>query len=217
MAAKIETRATAEYLISESANIYRSRGVGTVAAAAALLAGTVLGQILGAPTAAGSEAAGNVGTSTITDAPTVTKLAKPGRYVFTQLNTAGTGALQVTDPDGAVVGHGNVGTAITTIPGITSVTVTGGGTPTAGDQFYLDVSFAESGNYVLHDPEATDGSQHVAAILFEGVAAGETVERTLTLRDSEVTAAHLTWKTGITDNQKAAGLAELAALGIIVR
>lgn len=90
--------------------------------------------------AAGSASAGNVGTSTITASPTAGAGAKIGRYVITQLTTAGTGALQVSDPDGEIVAHGNVGTAITTIPGITSVTVTAAGTPTAGDTFYIDVT-----------------------------------------------------------------------------
>lgn len=94
---------------------------------------------------AGSAAAGNVGTSTITTTPTVGAGAQMGRYTLTQLNTSGTGALQVNAPDGSVVAHGNVGTAITTIPGITTVTVTAAGTPTAGDQFFIDVT----GNDVL--------------------------------------------------------------------
>lgn len=91
-------------------------------------------------TGAGSAAAGNVGTSTITTSPTVGAGAKIGRYVITQLVTSATGALQVSDPDGNIVAKGVVGTAITTIPGITSVTVTNGGTATAGDQFYIDVT-----------------------------------------------------------------------------
>lgn len=99
--------------------------------------GCVLTQTL---TGAGSAASGNVGTSTITSAPTVGAGAKIGRYVITQLTTASTGALQVSDPDGNIVAKGNIGTAITTIPGITSVTVTNGGTATAGDQFYIDVT-----------------------------------------------------------------------------
>jgi hypothetical protein len=90
---------------------------------------------------AGSAAAtGNVGTSTITASPTVGAGAKIGRYSIIQLTTSGTGELQVLDPEGREVAQGVVGTAITTIPGITSVTVTGAGTPTAGDTFYIDVT-----------------------------------------------------------------------------
>lgn len=91
-----------------------------------------------AATGAGSAAAGNVGTTTITASPTITAGAQFGRYVVTQLVTSATGAVQVSAPDGAVVGHGVVGTAITTVPGIGSFTLTSGGTATAGDQWYID-------------------------------------------------------------------------------
>lgn len=91
-------------------------------------------------TGAGSAAAGNVGTSTITASPTVGYGARAGQYKILQLTTSGTGALAVYDPLGVLVAHGVVGTAITTIPGITSVTVTAGGTPTAGDTFFITVT-----------------------------------------------------------------------------
>jgi hypothetical protein len=109
--------------------------------------GVVAGAVFAA-TGAGSAAAGNVGTSTITASPAVVAGAKPGRYVLTQLATSGTGALSVTDPDGVVVAHGAVGTAITTIPGITSATVTAAGTPTIGDTFYIDVTLTSNGSFM---------------------------------------------------------------------
>tara|TARA_Y100001951_G_scaffold102557_2_gene109417 strand:- start:252 stop:995 length:744 start_codon:yes stop_codon:yes gene_type:complete len=100
-----------------------------------------------AATGAGSEAAsGNVGTSTITDAPTVAAGAKQGRYIITQLTTSGTGELQIEDPDGVIVGSGVVGTEFT-VDGITA-TVTGGGTPTAGDVFYVDVTYTANADFL---------------------------------------------------------------------
>ncbi len=107
---------------------------------------------------AGSEAAGNVGTGTITDAPTVGAGAKIGRYVVTLLATSATGALQVTDPDGEVVAQGNVATAITTVPGITTFTVANAGTMTVGDQWYIDVT----GNAFLGITEATSAQALIA-------------------------------------------------------
>lgn len=107
-----------------------------------------------AATGTGSAAAGNVGTSTITAAPAITA-AKKGRYTIVQLATSATGALLVTDPDGVVVGHGVVGTAITTVPGITSFTVTSGGTATIGDTFYIDVVYDANSDFVgisIRDP-----------------------------------------------------------------
>jgi hypothetical protein len=92
-----------------------------------------------AGTGVGAAVAGNVGTSTISASPTVASPAKSGRYLVTQLNTSATGALQIEDPEGHVVGHGNVGTAFT-VDGITA-TVTSGGTATAGDQWTIDVTY----------------------------------------------------------------------------
>jgi hypothetical protein len=89
---------------------------------------------------AGTAAAGNVGTSTITASPTVGYGARIGQYKILQLVTGATGTLAVYDPLGNLVAHGVIGTAITTIPSITSVTVTNGGTATAGDTFYIAVT-----------------------------------------------------------------------------
>ncbi|MBD9390136.1 head decoration protein [Agrobacterium sp. AGB01] len=67
-------------------------------------------------------------------------------------------------------------------------------------------------------PGASDGSQTAAAILFEGCdATSADVRRTITARDAEVQAAVLVWAVGVTDNQKTAALAQLAALGIAAR
>lgn len=71
------------------------------------------------------------------------------------------------------------------------------------------------GAYKLYDPAANDGSQNVARILFEAGGTGDV--RTMTARASEVKASKLTWFPGATANQKAAGVAALAALNIIVR
>ncbi|MCM2396195.1 head decoration protein [Rhizobium sp. S95] len=68
------------------------------------------------------------------------------------------------------------------------------------------------------DPAANDGSQNAAAILYEGCdATTKDVRRTFTARDTEVHAAVLVWPAGMTDNQKTAALAQLAALGIVGR
>lgn len=67
-------------------------------------------------------------------------------------------------------------------------------------------------------PAASDGTQKAAAVLFEACdAAAADVRRTVTARDAEVQAAALVWPAGVTDPQKTAALAELAALGIAAR
>lgn len=108
--------------------------------------GVILGAAFAA-TGAGSEpVAGNVGTSTITDAPAVAAGAKAGRYVVTQLTTSATGELQIEDPDGVIVGVGVVGTEFT-VDGITA-TVTSGGTATAGDRFFIDVTYTANVKFI---------------------------------------------------------------------
>jgi hypothetical protein len=88
--------------------------------------------------AAGSEDAGNTGTGTITDTPTVAAGAKIGRYTVLLLATSATGAFSVTDPDGVVVGNGNIATEFT--GGGLTFTWANGGTMTIGDTAYIDVT-----------------------------------------------------------------------------
>ena len=107
--------------------------------------GVILGGTFAA-TGAGSEAAGNVGTSTVTDAPAVVTPAKAGRYRIVQIRTHANGELLIYDPNGAFVGEGVVGTEFV-VDGITA-TVTGGGTPTAGDEFYIDVTYTANAEFL---------------------------------------------------------------------
>lgn len=102
--------------------------------------GVVVGGTFAA-TGAGSAAAGNVGTGTITATPAITAGAKAGRYRIILLATSATAAYAVYDPDGLLVGHGNVATANTTIPGITTFTIANAGTMTIGDTYYIDVTY----------------------------------------------------------------------------
>lgn len=94
-----------------------------------------------AATGVGSAKAGNVGTGTITASPSITAGAKAGRYTITLIATSATAPYQVFDPDGLLVGTGVVATANTTIPGITTFTISNAGTMTAGDTFYIDVTY----------------------------------------------------------------------------
>lgn len=75
-----------------------------------------------------------------------------------------------------------------------------------------------SKKYVQLDPAASDGSEVAAAILYDNIdASANDKAAVITARDSEVKAAALAWPAGITAPEKAAALAELAALGIIAR
>ncbi|QTH19782.1 hypothetical protein HRJ34_15565 [Rhizorhabdus wittichii] len=88
--------------------------------------------------AAGSEDAGNTGTGTVTDAPTVSAGAKIGRYTLLLLQTSATGEYSVHDPDGVLVGSGNIASAFS--GGGLAFTWANGGTMTIGDKAYVDVT-----------------------------------------------------------------------------
>jgi hypothetical protein len=68
------------------------------------------------------------------------------------------------------------------------------------------------------NPAASDGSQIARAVLYDKVdtTAGE-AQQVVLHSDCEVKKAELVWPEGITDNQRADAIEELAARGIIVR
>ncbi len=99
-----------------------------------------------AATGAGSEGPANVGTGTITDAPTVAAGAKAGRYVIQLLGTSATAPFRVEDPDGIFVGEGNVATEF--VGGGLTFTIANAGTMTAGDLFYVDVTYTANGKFM---------------------------------------------------------------------
>lgn len=68
------------------------------------------------------------------------------------------------------------------------------------------------GAAVAWDGDATDGSETAAGILYEGVDAAASVDRTVVTRDAEVKRASLTF-----DGTNAELDAALLALGIVVR
>lgn len=75
-----------------------------------------------------------------------------------------------------------------------------------------------TGKYVQVNEAGSDGSQHAVAILWDYVDAtiADTPAAAIT-RTAEVTGGELTWPAGISGPQRVTNLAELAAVGIIVR
>lgn len=149
--------------------------------------GVVVGAAFAA-TGAGSEGPANVGTGTITDAPAIAAGAKPGRYVIQLLGTSSTAPFRVEDPDGVIVGEGNVATEF--VGGGLTFTISNAGTMTAGDLFYVDVTFTANAKFlglaVLNPavPPAASGSPDKYPQYFTGafmtmgpmyVTAGDTV------------------------------------------
>lgn len=102
--------------------------------------GVVIGSTFAA-TGVGTADARNTGTGVITASPAVVAGAKPGRYTAVLTATGATAPYLVYDPDGLVVGDGIVATANTTIPGFTTFTISNAGTMTAGDTYYIDVTY----------------------------------------------------------------------------
>ncbi len=196
---------TAHYIVSE-ANGFRSRGVGMVVSGSGILKpGTVLSEVA-TGTAVATAKDGNTGNATMS-AVTLGAGVKAGTYAVEF--TAAT-KFDVIDPDGFKIKSGQTGAAYDDDLGFT---VTAGGTAmVAGDGFNVVVQLGVP-NYAPYD-----GSKAATAILYEGCDATDAdVRRALTVRDTEVHAAVLVWAEGVTDDQKTAALASLAASGIVGR
>src|SRR5690606_12854689 len=97
-------------------------------------------------------------------------------------------------------------------------TITAGGEAfVAGDGFDVTVA-AGDGAYAAFDPEADDGTNIAAGVLYAAAGSADAAVRALAgTRDAEVAGAMLTWPEGIQSSDKAAAIAALAGLGIIVR
>lgn len=75
-----------------------------------------------------------------------------------------------------------------------------------------------SGLYVALAPAASDGSQTVAGIAFDDyVTTTQSVDGVSFERDGEVTLDKLVWPAGVTEGQKTAAVAALAAKGVLAR
>jgi hypothetical protein len=212
----VENRHDGGFLVSESRG-HRSRDRGTLSGAAKINAGQVLGRKVGG-TAAVAPKAGNTGNGVFTldaTAP-VSGAAQPGTYVVRCTTAAANGGtFRVFDPTGDVIGDVVVGATFN--DQIKFAIADGANDFAVGDEFDVTVS-AISHTFVPLSLVATDGSQVAAAISFANVdttLADQT--NTVVVRDCEVNGFELFWPTGATTAQIAAGTAQLAALGVIVR
>jgi len=114
-----------------------------------------------------------------------------------------------------VVGNGTVGVAFS--GGGLAFTLADATDFAIGDTFTITVA-AGSGHYAAHDPAATDGSEVAAGLLFEEVDASDAALPGVGIvRSAEVNGDEITWKTGISADDKTAGIAALKTLGIVVR
>ena len=204
-----------EFLLSE-ANGGRSRELITLLLGQNLKAGAVLGKVTTGSTATSAANAGNVGDG-VMGAVTVSAGAKPGVYRLNVTAAAvNAGTFEVEDPDGVPVGVGTVGVAFSA--GGRAFTLADGTTDfVVGDGFTITVA-AGSGKFKEYNPANSDGSGVAAAVLWDNVdaSAADTVAAAIA-RDAEVKKPELKWFTGASSGQIAAGLVDLAAVGIIGR
>jgi hypothetical protein len=180
--------------------------------------GTVLGQVGegGAVTVTGSAKAGNTGNGAL-GTVTADAGADPGTYKITIIEPGtNTGTFRVEKPDGTEDGTGVVGTAYN---GTINFTLADGSADfVAGDGFSVNVSYASSTKYAPWDPAGNDGRENAAAILYDRIDATAADKGAVaTVRGpATISQPYLTFKTGATDPQIAAAVAQLKAKGMIV-
>lgn len=187
------------------------------ASAGLLLAGTVLGQITrGAATVTPTATAGNTGTGSI---GTVTADAGglEGDW-FVEIIDANTdaGDFRVVRPDGSVDGYGTVAVAYN---GGINFTLADATDFAEGDSIKVNVDYAAgSGQYDVHDPAATNGLEVAKCLLWAEKADLAATQRAVAVfRDAVVNGNAITWKSGMTTDQKNAAIAQLATAGLMVR
>lgn len=169
------------------------------------------------PTATAAANAGNTGNATCSAVTCTGYAPKLGLYKLT-INVAATNAGEFTleDPDGKIVGTGNVASAF--VGGGLSFTLADGSADfVAGDRFHITVS-AGSGKLTQWNPSAVDGSQTVIGILY-GNRNASTVDKNVTYvaRAASVNQSELIFPTGANAATIAAGVVQLKTLGILAR
>jgi hypothetical protein len=215
MAVLTEGRHAGECIVWE-ADIRFNRDNITVLSGEVLGACAVLGMTMTGGAGVATANAGNTGNGAM-GAITVSGRAKEGTYQLLITEPASNaGNFVVEDPDGEIIGQGDVAAAFSA--GGLAFTLADGSTDfAAGDGFSIVVTGTEK--YAAWDPEATDGTEVVAGVLFAAVdATGADKPGVATVRGpAVVNETELAWFTDATDDEKAAGAAQLKALGIIVR
>lgn len=223
MTIKTEARAPLAGLLSEASG-QRSRASLLVAASMTILSMQVMGKVgvnEGAVTV-GNPAFTGTGNGVLTKAtPAYGAGVQEGTYNVVLVEAgADAGKFQVIRPDGTIDGMATVAVAY---DGQVKFTIADGSTDfAAAAKFTLAVTIAaatDESQFKKLDLAATDGAEHAAAIALYPVTTGvsETAKIAGIVRDAEVIGDALAWPAGITADEKAAAIAELAAIGIIVR
>jgi hypothetical protein len=189
-----------------------------------IVVGMVLGKtgVVSDETATVSYAAGNTGNGVLTmdgTAP-IAGAAIDGQYVIEITTPGATGAFDVMDPTGVVVGTGFVGT---TFNGpIKFLLATGGTNFAVDDRIFVQVlrHVGVDDQWAPLNLSATDGTQIAAGIALYPVvtpASGQPNRITAIVRNAEMRAADLTWPTGATAAQIAEATNQLLKQNIVLR
>ena len=214
-----------ESLVSEAAG-ERSRAAITIADEAVVTPCMVLGAVqTGTPTAAAgapfSAGGGTVGNGAVS-AVSADAGAMAGNWLVEIVGAAGaTAAFKVIRPDGSVDGQGNVGTPYSGTRSI-NFSIADGATDYGPNMFVpITVTYADGDSVLTYEPldlAGTDGSQIAAGISYGAYDATDgPVPGGALVRDCEHNRDIVVWPAGITADQKAIGISQLAALGIILR
>jgi hypothetical protein len=213
MTALTEGKYPGEFIDSE-ANGTRSRDEGTILSGENVVAGQVLGlDTKGAATAGAVIGTGDGAMGEIT----VSAGAKVGAYRLTFIEPGtNVGDFIVEDPDGINVGAGAVAAAF--VGGGLAFTLADGDNDfIAGDQIVITVA-AGSGKYVAYDQDGVTGSEVAAGVAYGNYdATSADVAGVIVVRDAELNGNELTWPSDITAGEKLIAIAQLKALGLLVR
>lgn len=207
------------FVISE-ANGHLSRDAKILISGQNLVAGTVCGLLSIGTASAAAKSGGNTGNGVFTIDATnpVRPGAKVGVYTARCITAAANGGtFRVEDPDGNVLGDVAVGATFD--DDIKFVIADGAADFIVGDGFDITV-VAGSGKATQFSLTANvaTGAQIASCVLFDSVdASGGDKPCVVMSRSCEVNGNELIWPAGITDPQKLAAIAQLAAVGIIVR
>lgn len=221
MSVVTEGRHAAEFILHEQENNYCREPI-TIATSQSIVAGQVLGAITagGDVTVTKTDVGGGKGALTLAD-PAYGAGVKAGNYKVVIVEPAtDAGTFLVEDPDGVVIGHGTVGVAF---DGVVKFTLADATDFAAGDTALVHVAIADPaavGQYAAFDQDATDGTEVASAIaIYEAeTGVGETKAIAGLVRGPSVVNGNiLTWPSDIDAGEKAAAIAQLAAIGILVR
>lgn len=214
MPSQTEKLHSSAFLLSE-ADGHRSRDNKVLVTGQNLLAATVIGIISVGGASTGFAGTGN-GTITMDATNPVRTGAKVGAYTATCIAAAAnSGTFRVEDPDGFVLG--DVAVAATFDDDIRFVINDGATDFVVGDKFTITIA-AGTGKVSQLAPAAQNGSQYAAGLMLDAVDATSADKAcAIIARDAEVIDAEVVWPGGITAPQKTAAVAQLAALGIIIR